>query len=1119
MSEEPPQSLVLSPTPRQEATARAPASTLARSLALHAALFLGGAAALAYETAWGRMLHRVFGVGDHAVATVLAAFFLGLGLGSALGGRISARFARPARAYAALELAIGVWALLSLLLVPEVHRAYASLGRSLDLPALTALRLALSLAILLPPTVLMGATLPVVVGAVLRQGSHWAGAATRLYAVNTLGAVAGAGITGFYALPRLGAAASVVAAACVSLVAGTLAFATLGGTREGPSVPARVTPEDVPRRSTALPVALAFCAGFAALASEVLWTRVLRTIVQGTTQAFAAMLVCYLLGIALGSLVAPRAAARVAPLRALGGFQLAAAALTFLGIAAAPQLVRILVLVHGEPEVVPHDPRVLLFASALLLLPLGVALGTSVPLVFGSASDDPRTAGASAGRILGANTLGGLAGALVAGFVLVPLPRFGGLERALYVVAGIHVAIATVALVATATTRNGVAARVAFAIAPLSLLTMALTLRPSLELPFLLDAWFDPADAAIAGPTGLDAPPLFLEEGRSTTVSVLRRDRTLRLMNDGRPESGLTADEPGFGPELVLLGGLPSLFSERTERALMVGLGGAHSTTMLRAGPFRRIDVVELEASVARAAREMYRLRNAEAERPLPFPLDDEDRVHLVIDDARAQLAFAAPGSYDAVVSQPSHPWLAGASALFTREFFLEAKRALRDGGVLCQWINVFRMDVVALRSVLATLRSVFGHAVAFMAEDSSLVVVASDRPIAFDRIETRFRESPELRRYFGPYQLEGASGLIAALELDDEGLTAFARGGEILVDDRPSLEDRLSRIPHKQSMSYRGLDRAFAAVPWLGRGTVGRLAPDVIAEAVELRLDRLDARPEGIARVARATAEIRDRRVRALAAGLVAESRGEVDAALASYDASDDPEAAFLADALRLAERRYAELARVASARPGTPADSTPLLEAAFALGSRELAGRGVTGAESGWAAQSVREAGARYAEGGCEALLAHAAREDARLTEEAVLRRVELCASELGRAEEASAWAARVSLIRQGVALEEHRQALRAANGGNDGAAIVHLRRTLRAVPGHRGAAPRLIELLVQRGDLRGAQEAFSEARWAARYLPAATDRELVELGRNLGLEISPGGPSTPPPGAALP
>ncbi len=1114
MSEPSPETVAPEP---QHARAATDAPRRLSAVGIHAALFLGGAAALAYETAWGRMLHRVFGVGDHAVATVLAAFFLGLGLGSAIGGRIAARVARPAHAYAALELAIGVWALLSLVLVPKVHAAYAAVGGGLSLPALTAVRLARALAILLPPTIAMGATLPVVVGAVLRRGAHWSGAATRLYAVNTLGAVLGAGLTGFFLLPRLGAATSIAVAAGASTLAGILAFVSLGTRPAAPLVatapPSASSP--APRApARALPVALAFFAGFAALGSEVLWTRVLRSIVQGTTQAFAAMLVCYLGGIALGSLIAPRAARRSGaseasgPLRALGAFQLAACLLTFVGIAAAPQIVRLLVLVHGEPEVVPHEPSVLLFASALLLLPIGIALGTSVPLLFASASPDPREAGAHAGRVLAANTLGGLSGALVAGFVLVPLPRVGGVENALYAIAAVHAILATAALVASAPRRP--IARLAAALGPAALVAAALVVRPSLELPFLLDAWFDPADAAIAGPTGLDAPPIFLEEGRSTTVTVVRRDRTLRLMNDGRPESGLTADEPGFGPELVLLGGLPSLFAERTDRALMVGLGGAHSTLMLRAGPFERIDVVELEAAVARAAREMYEVRNAEASRPLDFPLDDRERVHLVIDDARARLAFAAPGTYDAVVSQPSHPWLAGASALFTREFFLEAKRALREGGVLCQWINVFRMDEDGLRDVLATLLGVFPHAVAFMAEDSSLVVLASARPIALGpRVDERLDASPELRRYFGPYGLDDLAELVAAIELDEEGVAAFARGGEVLVDDRPSLEDRLSRIPHQQALEYRDLDRAFEGIPWLGRVTTSALSEELTTLALGLRLGRLDARADGIARVGLTAEALEQPGFASLARGLVAESRGNVGGALAAYDASPDPEAAYRADALRLAEGRFDELAGVASGRATSPADATPLLGAALALGDRALAARGLAAAGPGWADESVRTAADAFARGGCPARVDPAAGPGASIGESAVLDRVARCAREIGRAEEAAAFEARLQVARQGDALREARIGIRAADGGNDGAAIMHLRRALRASPGHRATAQRLVEVLFHGGDVEGAQRALDDARAAARYLPAPVARELADLGRSLGLEV----PSPPP------
>jgi spermidine synthase len=1034
-------------------------------------------------------------------------------------------------------------------LIPQIHGAYASLAGGLSPGALVALRFVFAMAVLLPPTILMGATLPFAVASRRRGDEPWAGFATSLYALNTLGAVVGAGLTGLVLLPRLGARTSVELAAFASVVAGLLVLVFPGGARVES---ARAVAPRAASRTPALPLALAAIAGLTALGSEVLWTRVLRIILQGTMQAFAAMLVCYLAGITAGSLLAGRVGRRLPALRVLGGFQLAAGVLTFVGIAAAPQLVRLLVLIHGEANVVPHDPLVILAISALLLLPIGTVLGTSVPLLFrcvmegsagaaptralvgsagatptaaptaaanGSAHAGTETGGAHTGRILAANTLGGLVGALLAGFVVVPLPHIGGVERVLYAVAALHLGVATVAFSASAP--HGVIVRLASALGPAALFAVALFIRPSLELPFLLDAWYDPADAAIAGPTGLDAPPVYLREGRGTTVTVLRRDRTLRLFNDGRPESGLSPDEPGFGPELVLLGGLPSLFAERTDRALMVGLGAGHSTTMLLAGPFRRVDVVELEAAVVDAARMMYRLRNAESERPLAFPLDDTERAHLVIDDGRARLELTPDDTYDAVVSQPSHPWLAGASALYTRELFLETRRVLRPGGVLCQWVNVFRMDVEGLRSVVRTMRSVYSHVIAFLAEDSSLVLLASDRPLRFDgRIERRLDESPELRRFFAPYRLDGTADLLAALELDDAGTTAFARGGEILIDDRPALELRLSRIPHDQSLDYGDLDRAFGAASWLDAATARAIDIDTLLDAIALRLTRLRARPAGIERVRRTATQLVDEDARSLAEGLVAEASGDVDGALAHYDRADDPEAAFRADALREDERRYAELLEVAARREVAPSDGTPWLRAALRLGPPEDVAGILAGRDDGlWPDVPVHRLAAAYAEHGCAGLLEVARTREAYLVDGSVLQRAELCAREEGRAAEAKAWALRVELAERGRGLRETSRGTRAADGGNEGAAIMHLRRALAAVPGHRRAARRLVELLHRRGEVAEAQRVLDETLWFARYLPAGSDDGLVDLGHSLGLEVAPEVGAPPPPRAALP
>ncbi|MEM9075156.1 MAG: hypothetical protein AAGE52_42050, partial [Myxococcota bacterium] len=583
-----------------------------RIISLYVALFLSGTAALVYQSTWGRMLQRVFGVSDLAVATVLATFFLGLGLGSALGGRWGRKVRRPARAYALLEVAIGAWALLSLLLIPNVHDVYAAIGGGMGFGALTIIRFLIAIFILLPPTLLMGATLPILIAATARQGVAWSSSATWLYATNTLGAVVGAGITGLYLVPSFGAKVSVVVAACASFAAAIIVYVVWRGAsdteeKEEPServpVPSRVR----------LAMTLAAIAGLASLASEVLWTRVLRLVVQGTTQAFAAMLVNYLIGIALGSIIAERLMRKPNrnPTVLFAGTQLLLGILTVAAIYVGSQLPRLAVLVQGSTNIVPHEAWVILALSSFLLLPLALVLGTSVPLAWRIAGGGTDDASEHSGRVLAANTLGGLFGSLGAGFLLIPGfaaalegsdpadIRVSAVELSLLAVVFVHLLAATIALVSAARTSIQ---RIFGMTGPLAVGVVLVLIGPSLNLPFLLDAWYDPSSAVVTGPDDYwRNNVVFLEEGRNTTVSILDRSSTLRLFNDGRPESGFGEDDPGFGEELAVLGSLPVIFAEKHERAMVIGLGAGHTTAVLLGGPWQQVDVVELEGAVVNA--------------------------------------------------------------------------------------------------------------------------------------------------------------------------------------------------------------------------------------------------------------------------------------------------------------------------------------------------------------------------------------------------------------------------------------------------------------------------------------------------------------------------------------
>lgn len=1071
---------------------------------LYVALFLSGAAALVHQATWGRMLHRVFGVGDLAVATVLAAFFLGLGLGSWAGGRWGARARRPALTYALLEAGIGAYALASVWLIPRVHSVYASVGADASFGALTFVRLLLALAILLPPTILMGATLPILVAVVADREGGWSGPATRFYATNTFGAMLGAAATGLWLVPTLGARAAIMVAATGSIAGGALVLAAWwqSSPREPDPVPAERPPAEP--GAPHLAVALAALAGVAALAGEVLWTRVLRMILQGTTQAFSIMLANYLAGIAIGSVVANRLLVRGGrPARLFGVTQALLATLVVVAMMATPHLPRVMALMQRSSDLDPTETWVILVVSSLLLLPLAIVLGTSIPLAWRLAGQRAEDAPRYAGRVLAANTLGGLVGSLLAGFALVPLL---GMEVSLLSVAGLHVLAASVSFQHDAAGKRGWRV-VAFA-APLLVGAAVLSTRPSIDIPFLLDARHDPTHAIIEGPgEPWSAPVLFLEEGRNTTVSVLSRDDdTLRLFNDGRPESGFGSAEPGFGVELAVLGSLPTLFAERRERAMVVGLGAGHTTTVLLAGPWARIDVVELEGSVVDAARMLHEQRGK------PFPLDDE-RTHLIVDDARARMVLSPPDSYDAIVSQPSHPWLAGSSALYTIEFFEEARRVLRPGGVVALWVNLFRIRLEHLQSVVGTLHRVFPHVHGFVAERTSLLLVAGDRPMPLgSRVEDRI--AAEVASMLAPFEMGSLVELAAAREIDPESVGAFVGGAPLVIDDRPVLEFELARVPSGVRVEIGDIDRALADVPWIGPAAWAAVPAGQRTDLVIERLEDAEARRRAVGRVAISLPDLPlPEPERALLEGAVAEARGDVRGALLGYDRSTLPDAAYRADRLRYLERMYAQALAAAERRSVAPPSTFYLMESAFALGTDHALSRLLALAEGVAADQGdplLTLAGA-YVTGGCPALLSESALAGEAPEDEHVAFLAQGCAFEVGRTDEARRFAELRSRARRASASAEARAGREAEVGGNHGAAMRHFRRALAHNPAHGVSAASLARLLHDEGRRDEATEILRRAYRDGRGLPTAT-QSIEGAAAELSIDLS--GATAPPP-----
>ncbi len=762
--------------------------------------FLSGLAALLYETAWAREFEFVFGTSELAVVSVLAAYMAGLAAGSAVAGRFVRRIRRPVLWYGLLELGIAA----SALAVPWGIRGATWLqtaamgGRSAppDAGEVSAafFYVAAAFVVLVVPTGLMGATLPLLARHAVRRDEEVGSRVGALYATNTLGAVVGTIATAFVLLPELGLRSTVyVGAATNALV--FLAAALLSRTAAEPAAP--LPPPDSPERSPlrfhwVLP--LTALSGAVSFTYEVLWTRLVGQLVGGTIQGFATMLGSFLLGIAIGSAVAARIARSRG--RAAHGFavaQLGTAALSllaFAGVDRVPELAKAL----GAGHAGALAGNALLVA--LVLLPGSLCIGAVFPFAVRLLARDETEAGPAAARVYVWNTIGSITGALASGFLLLPSLRF---EGTISLAAGANLALALAAALATRPVSKPFAG---LATAGLALL---LVVRP--ETP-----WSILRHSAMLQNSGLWSGEVrYYAVGRSSTVLLLEEAGGLRLTTNGLPESIIPPDgpAPSSAEPARWLGMLPVLLRPGLRDMLVIGLGGGLTVESVPSS-VKEITVIELESEVVAAHESLASERDAS-------PLRDP-RVRVVVNDARGALQLT-DARFDAIVSQPSHPWTAGASHLYTREFFSLAARHLEPEGVFVQWIGLAFLDEAVLRSLVATLLDVFPHVSLFVPAQGAVLFAASDAPL--DPLATAERALSDAPGDYARFGVHLPEDVAAAWGLSTDDARDFAGASALLTDDENPLATRSARIGRK-AVAFRRNDAIFSKYEPLSVGDDG---------------------------------------------------------------------------------------------------------------------------------------------------------------------------------------------------------------------------------------------------------------------------------------------------------
>jgi len=740
--------------------------------------FLSGFAALLYETAWAREFAFVFGTSELAVVSVLAAYMAGLAAGAAAAARFVNRIRRPVLAYGLLELGIAA----SALAVPWGLRAALWLqtiaaGGQPTPPDEASVSGAFfyvvcSFAILMIPTGLMGATLPLLARHAVRSERDIGRRIGALYSVNTAGAVVGALATGFVLMPAIGLRLTVYSGAAVNALVFLLAAAL--ARRAPPPVAAPTSAgAGLPRLHWVLP--LAAISGVVSFTYEVVWIRLLGQLLGGSVQGFATMLASFLLGIALGSAVAARFARD--PARAGRGFALAQIGVAALSLAAFAAVDHLPALANelDAGRAGSHAANALI--AALGLLPGALCVGATFPFAVRLLAQHEANAAPAAARVYAWNTVGAIVGALASGFVLLPALHFAGTIR---LAAGLNLALALAAALLMRP-RLRVVAGVAAAC------TALLVIFPP-DTPWAVLRYR-------SNGVSWDGPVTYYGVGRSSTVMLFDRGSGWRLTTNGLPEARI--DRTRVVPDQYMtsrwLGLLPVLLRPEARSMLIVGLGGG---LVVEAVPstVEQIHVIELEREVLRAHEVIAPLR-----KETPF---SDPRVEMVVNDARGALQLT-DARFDAIVSQPSHPWTAGASHLYTLEFFDLVAEHLTPGGVFVQWMGLAFVDAELLRSVVATLLQVFPQVSVFHPVGGGVLFAASHEPLDIETAPARALAAAPAD--FARFGLRVPEDAIASLAVTPRDTLRFAGGAEINTDDHNRLATRSAGLGAKALGPKRG--------------------------------------------------------------------------------------------------------------------------------------------------------------------------------------------------------------------------------------------------------------------------------------------------------------------------
>ena len=713
-------------------------TTLNRFLLL---LFIGssasGCAALMYEVVWFHLLRLVIGTTTISLAILLTSFMGGMCLGSLWFHRLVDKRYHPLLIFALLETGIGLFGLLVPTILPGLIELYSHAGAYGGSDLL--LRGLLCALVLLPPGVLMGASLPAVARWI--QSSQYN--LTHIgwfYAANLFGAVCGTVLSGFYLLRIYDV--YIASGVAISLNASVALLAWYLSRRSAYTpVNAETT------RHTAAPLysiwivyGVIALSGITSLGAQVVWTRLLSLLFGATVYTFAIILAVFLVGLGLGSATGSVVAKHTTrPLALLGGSQLLLMPAIFFAA---------YIIQTGLPDISVLNTRDSWLAfsidnvlrCAVVLLPATFLWGMSFPLALASIENHHRDAGHWTGRVYAANTVGAIAGILLFSLVLIPTTGTQTSQQILIVLSAIASGMALysflnhhLAMVSSPVERQLRILSPLFVVGTL-LVVLVANLGPippgMIAFGRNIELWDFPAKY------------LQIEEGinASVAVSIEEDSHNKNFHISGKVVASTWPDDMRLQR---LLGHLPALLHEEPKSVLIIGFGaGISAGAFTQYDSIKRIVVVEIEPKVVASSQVHFAREN--------YDIFNDPRTEIIYDDARHFMATTTE-TFDVISTDPIHPWVKGAASLYTREFLQLSKQKLNPGGILAQWVPLYQTSELAVKSEIRTFHTVFPQASVWSNDQGGsgydLVVLASNAELAIDSqaINARIQQSPKI--------------------------------------------------------------------------------------------------------------------------------------------------------------------------------------------------------------------------------------------------------------------------------------------------------------------------------------------------------------------------------------